>query len=100
MSLNETDVRWVSHLGRIHLTDQEVSKFAGQLGAILEHVKEFDALDLKDVEPMAHALDMKNVFREDLVRPSLPREEALANAPRSDGEFYIVPKVIQETGEA
>ncbi len=68
----------------------------GQLGAILEYMDLLSEVDTEGVEPMAHPLDMTNVFRADAARPSLPREEALANSPKRDSECYLVPAVLGE----
>ena len=67
-----------------------------QMGDILGYVDLLSELDTEQVEPMAHALDVANVFRDDAVRPSLDREAALANAPHRDGECYLVPAVLGE----
>jgi aspartyl-tRNA(Asn)/glutamyl-tRNA(Gln) amidotransferase subunit C len=66
-----------------------------QLGGILEYVKKLDELDTSDVPPTYHVLDLVNVTREDAVRPSLPVDEALANAPDRAEGFYRVPKIIE-----
>jgi aspartyl-tRNA(Asn)/glutamyl-tRNA(Gln) amidotransferase subunit C len=96
MSLTRADVEKVSHLARLQFSDSELDQLTTELGAILEYVEQLDMLNTENVEPMAHALDVHNVFRPDLLRPSLPRAEALANAPKSDGECYLVPAVLGE----
>jgi aspartyl-tRNA(Asn)/glutamyl-tRNA(Gln) amidotransferase subunit C len=87
-------VRHVAKLARLDLDNQRLEKFAGQLGSILEYVAKISEVDVTGVEPMAHALPIHNVFRDDVVEPSLPLEKVLENAPESDGPFFKVPKVI------
>jgi aspartyl-tRNA(Asn)/glutamyl-tRNA(Gln) amidotransferase subunit C len=96
MSLTRDDVKKVSLLARLELSSAEIDRMTTQLGAIVGYVEQLSELSTDDVEPMAHAVDIKNVFREDVARPSLPRNEALANAPKSDGECYNVPAVLGE----
>ena len=92
--LTEDQVRHVAKLARLNCTDQEISLFTSQLSAILDYVAQLEELDTSDVEPLAHCLPVHNVFRADEVRPSLSNDEALANAPVRDGEFFVVPKVL------
>jgi len=87
-------VKHVARLARLDLDDSRIAKLAGQLESILGYVKKISEVDVTGVEPMAHALPIKNVFREDIVEPSLPLEKVLQNAPESDGAFFKVPKVI------
>jgi aspartyl-tRNA(Asn)/glutamyl-tRNA(Gln) amidotransferase subunit C len=94
--ISEADVRHVAHLSRLECTDEEARRFSQDLNAILEHMDKLAELDTDDVEPTSHALKMQNVFREDEVRPSLPTDEALANAPDREGPFFKVPQIIQE----
>lgn len=88
-------VRRVANLARLKLSHEELTATAAQLGRILEYVEVLNELDTDDIAPLAHAVEMSNVFREDQVLPSLPREDALANAPKSDGRFFLVPQVIE-----
>ena len=80
---------------RLSLTEDEAGKMTDQLDKILEYVEKLSELDTKDVQPTSHVIPMSNVWREDAARPSLPREEALAYAPDTDGEFCRVPKIIE-----
>ena len=96
MALSRDDVLKVSLLGRLTLSEAEQARMTEQLGGIVDYVAQLSELDTKDVEPMAHAIEMTNVFRDDAVRASLPRKDALANAPHTDGEFYLVPAVLGE----
>jgi aspartyl-tRNA(Asn)/glutamyl-tRNA(Gln) amidotransferase subunit C len=89
-------VRRVARLSRLKLDDAEVGRLANELSQVLHYVEQLNELDVKDVEPMAHAIELTNVFRADEPRPSLPREAALANAPKSDGRYFLVPPILDE----
>jgi aspartyl-tRNA(Asn)/glutamyl-tRNA(Gln) amidotransferase subunit C len=96
MAISREEVEKVSLLGRLLLKDDELDTMTHQLGDILGYVELLSEVDTEKVEPMAHALDVANVFREDKARPSLDREDALANAPHRDAECYLVPAVLGE----
>jgi aspartyl-tRNA(Asn)/glutamyl-tRNA(Gln) amidotransferase subunit C len=90
VSISREDVLHVAELSRLQIPEQEVERVREQLGAILEAVGKVSELDLEDVEPTSHPLDIVNAWAEDEPRPSLPREEALANAPDpADGSFRV-----------
>ena len=91
MALTREEVLHVARLARLALTDEEVERFREQLSAILDAVGTVAELDLADVEPTSHPLDVVNVWAEDEPRPSLPLDEALANAPDREGSFFRVP---------
>ena len=95
MAENDFDIRYVANLARIALSPEEEAKFGIQLGEILGYVKKLEELDVDDIEPMAHAVPLSNVLRADEVRPSLPRETALANAPKQANGLFIVPKIVE-----
>ncbi len=95
MSITPDQVRHVALLSRLQLGEDEIARYTKQLDAILGHVDQLNALDTSNVEPMITATVSGNVFRADEPRPSLTREEALQSAPKSDGEFFVVPKVIE-----
>jgi aspartyl-tRNA(Asn)/glutamyl-tRNA(Gln) amidotransferase subunit C len=99
MALTPQEVRWVAHLARLDLSEAELETMTRQLGAIVEYVDQLSKIDTEGIEPLAHALDVHNVFRDDELAPSLPVAEALANAPdrRTDAkgdQFYGVPAVL------
>ncbi len=96
MPISRTEVEQVSLLARLRLSDEELDRMTSQLGDILEYINLLSELDTEAIEPMAHASEIVNVLREDVVRPSLEREAALANAPHHDGECYLVPAVLGE----
>ena len=91
MAITRQDVLHVAELARLALTDEEVERLTGELGAILEAVGKVSELDLTDVPPTSHPLDLANVWGADEPRPSLDPEEAFANAPHRDGNFFRVP---------
>ena len=93
MAISKDEVLHVARLARLALTDEEVARFQEQLSAILEAVGKVSELDLADVEPTAHPLDLVNVLAEDEPRPSLTLEDALANAPDPEDGFFGVPAV-------
>jgi aspartyl-tRNA(Asn)/glutamyl-tRNA(Gln) amidotransferase subunit C len=85
----------LSRLARLSLPEDEKVRFGNQLDSILSYMDKLNELDTKDVEPTSHVISMSNVVRDDTAEPSLPRDEALSNAPDSTGEFYRVPKIIE-----
>lgn len=87
-------VRHVAKLSRLALSEQELQTLTPQLESILAYVAKLGELDVTNVEPMAHAIDLHNVLRDDVVEEPLPLEAVLRNAPESDGPFFKVPKVI------
>ena len=91
MAISKDEVLHVARLARLALTDEEVERLGAQLNAILEAVGKVAELDLEDVEPTAHPLDVVNAWAEDDARPSLPVDEALANAPDREEGFFKVP---------
>jgi aspartyl-tRNA(Asn)/glutamyl-tRNA(Gln) amidotransferase subunit C len=90
-------VRHIGKLSRIELTEQQVQTFSQQLAAILEYFDKLQELDTSDVQPMAHAVEIHNVLAEDAPAASLTPQQALANAPQRDGDFFKVPKVIGDS---
>ena len=96
MSLSRADVEKVSLLGRLLLSDAELDKMTEQLGRVVGYVEQLSAVNTESVQPMAHALEMHNVFRDDVLAASLARDAALANAPKRDSECYRVPAVLGE----
>lgn len=95
--LTEKEVRHVAKLARLNCTDEEITLFTEQLGAILEYIDQLDELDTTNIEPLAHCLPVHNVFREDVPQPSLTNDQALKNAPQRDGEFFAIPKVLDDS---
>jgi aspartyl-tRNA(Asn)/glutamyl-tRNA(Gln) amidotransferase subunit C len=93
----EIDIEHVAKLARLRLSDDEKTQLAAQLGQILEHAARVGEVAAADVVPTASPIPRTNVYREDVVEPSLPADEALRNAPERDGDRFRVPR-IAETG--
>src|ERR1041385_6576584 len=89
------EVEHVALLARLELTAEEKTKLTEDLNVILQHFERLQELDTTDVEPTSHAIPMQNVFRSDEVRPSLPRELLLAEAPDAREEYFVVPRVVE-----
>jgi aspartyl-tRNA(Asn)/glutamyl-tRNA(Gln) amidotransferase subunit C len=96
MPISREEVEKVSLLGRLQLSPDELDTMTTQLGAILGYIDLLAELDTDGVEPMAHALEVFDVLRDDRVRPGLERQQALAVAPRHDGQCYLVPAMLGE----
>ena len=94
--LTRDDVRHVARLARLELTDAELDVFTGQLATILEHAAQVSALDTTGVEPTAHPFPLVNVLRPDVVKPSLPRDEVLAEAPDAEDGRFRVPRILED----
>jgi aspartyl-tRNA(Asn)/glutamyl-tRNA(Gln) amidotransferase subunit C len=95
MANTEFDVKYVAHLARLSLTPAEEQKLGAQLESILGYVEKLKAVEVSGVEPTAHAFPLTNVMRADEVRPSLPTEAALQNAPSSANGLFMVPKILE-----
>src|SRR5574341_767997 len=96
MQISKQEVEKVARLARLELTEVEKTAFTKQLSQILTHVETLKQYDTTGVEPTATVLGQVNIFRADEVRPSLPVEKAVANAPESAEGFFVVPKIIEE----
>jgi len=94
MAISRDEVEKVSLLARLRLTAEQLDQMTSQLGAILHYMELLAEVETEGIEPLAHPLDVVNVFREDRVQPSLSRELALAGAPHRDEECYLVPAVL------
>ena len=93
--LTQEQVEKVAMLARLKLNQGEIEMLTSQLGKVLEYVDILNEVNTDDVEPMAHAVELSNVFREDEPRESLPRERSLSNAPKTDGRFFLVPQILE-----
>lgn len=94
--ISTADVAHVARLARLELSDDELERFTQQLGAVLDHAKDVEALDLAEVPPTAHPLPITNVLRPDVVTPSLDRAEVLAQAPDVEEDRFRVPRILGE----
>ncbi len=88
------DLDYTAKLARINLTDEEKAKFSSQLNSIIGYIEKLEELDTTGVEPTAHPHPVENVWQEDVVKSSLPVEEALKNAPAQRNNMIVVPKVL------
>lgn len=95
MAISKEEVKYIANLARIGLTEEEVAHFQGQLEGILAYIDQLRKVDISKANATAHVLDLKNVYRPDEVRPSLPSEKILKSAPSREGNFFKVPKVIE-----
>ncbi len=96
MEISKEQVEHVARLARLEVSENEKAMFARQLSGILTYMDQLKELDTKGVEPTATVLPTDNVFRDDNVRPSLPQEKALANAPDQADGFFRVPKILED----
>ena len=95
-TLSRSDVEHVAHLARLGLTDAELTRLEGELNHILDQYAILAELPTDDIAPTAQTIELENILREDVVRPSLPVEAVLANAPARDGDFIVVPAILDE----
>lgn len=94
MKITRAEVEHVAHLARLTLTEEELRSMTGQLDNILSYVDKLGELDTSQVAATTHVFSVSNAFREDEVKSSIPRSEALQNGPQQDGEMFQVPRVI------
>lgn len=88
------EIKKVADLARLDINDDELSEISIQLAGILEYIDKLNEVDTTDIVPTFHTIDLKNVFRKDAVKKSLPLEQVLNNSPQNDGETFIVPRII------
>jgi aspartyl-tRNA(Asn)/glutamyl-tRNA(Gln) amidotransferase subunit C len=96
MTISREEVEHVARLARLELTDEEIERFRGQLSAVLERAERIQSLDLADVPPTAHPVDLRNVWRTDAVVPPQETDAILANAPQREGSLFRVPRILEE----
>ena len=94
--IDDKDVQHVARLARLALSNDELARMRTELSAILAHIDALKAIDVEGVEPTSHAVPLVNVMRDDELRDCLPANEALANAPDRAGEFFRVPRIIED----
>ena len=93
--ISEAQVEHVAQLARLALSDEEKQRLTEQLNAILTYMEQLNEVPTAGVEPTAHVLDLVNVFRDDLVRQTLSADAALANAPETVQDFFVVPRIVE-----
>jgi aspartyl-tRNA(Asn)/glutamyl-tRNA(Gln) amidotransferase subunit C len=92
--LSRSDVEHVAHLARLGLTDAEITLLQGQLNHILDQYAKLAEVDTDAIPPTAQTIELENILREDVARPSMDPERVLANAPARDGDFFVVPAIL------
>ena len=92
--LSKKEVEHTAWLAHIELSEKEKTLFTEQFNDILDYFKKIDEIDTEDVEPTYHVLDLMNIYREDKAKPSLPKEEALKNAPKKEKQFLKAPRIV------
>ena len=92
--LNEDQIRYVAQLAYLDLTEEEIQLYARQLNDILGYMEKLSKIDVSQIEPTFHSLSVQNVFREDIVKPSLIAQEALSNAPQKELDNFKVPRIL------
>lgn len=95
MKIKKKDIEYVANLSRIELSEMEKETFVHQLSDILSYIEKLNRLNTETVKPMSCAIDVTNIFREDIVEPSISLEDTQLNAPALKGVFFKVPKVIE-----
>jgi aspartyl-tRNA(Asn)/glutamyl-tRNA(Gln) amidotransferase subunit C len=95
MKISREEIEHIAVLARLSLSEEEKDLFGSQLSSILDYMEKLNELDTRDIEPTSHVLSLHNVMREDTLTSSIPREDALMNAPFRTEKFYRVPKIIE-----
>ncbi len=93
-ALTRADVEHVAYLARLGLTQEELARLEGQLNHILDQYAKLAELDTDAIPPTAQTIELENILREDVARPSMAPEDVLANAPQRDGDFFVVPAIL------
>jgi aspartyl-tRNA(Asn)/glutamyl-tRNA(Gln) amidotransferase subunit C len=93
-TLTRADVEHVAYLARLGLTGEELARLEGQLNHILDQYAKLAELDTEAIPPTAQTIELENILRDDVARPSLPADAVLANAPERDGDFFVVPAIL------
>jgi aspartyl-tRNA(Asn)/glutamyl-tRNA(Gln) amidotransferase subunit C len=96
-TVSRDEVLKIASLAKLNLSEDEVDLYTDQMNEILDYMRQLDELDTENVEPLSHVLDQLNITRRDEEEPSLSRADALSNAPDSDGEYFVVPSVIEKS---
>jgi aspartyl-tRNA(Asn)/glutamyl-tRNA(Gln) amidotransferase subunit C len=95
MSVSREEVKYIAALAKLSFSDEELDEFTGQFNEILAYMETLNEVETDNVEPLSHPVEGDNVFRSDITSPGSSHEEALNNAPDTDGVFFKVPKTIK-----
>ena len=96
--ITKDDVDYIAGLAHLTIDDATKERLVGELASILDYIDQLSELDTSDVEPMMHVLEVSNVLRDDVAKPSLDRDETFKNAPKTDGEHFLVPRILDGGG--
>lgn len=96
MKITKDEVKHIALLARLELSENEIEQYTKQLNDILLYMEKLNKIDTRNVEPLSHPFFTRTVFREDIVKESLPQEKAIENAPQKAKGFFKVPKIIEE----
>ncbi len=94
VTLSRTDVEHVAHLARLGLADEELGRLEGELNHILDQYEVLSRVPTDHIAPTANTIELENILREDVARPSMPREAVLANAAETEGDYIVVPAIL------
>lgn len=95
MKITREQVEHVANLARLNLTEEEKEQMTSDMEAIIEFANRINELNIEDINPTAHVIPINNVFREDVINPSFPREELLSNAPNQQNGCFSVPRIVE-----
>ena len=95
MKLTREEVAQIAFLARLELSDEEIETLGGHVNRLLENFERLREIDTEKVEPTSHTIPVRNVFRPDLPRPSLPQDAVLANAPEAADGTFVVPRIVE-----
>ncbi len=98
--IDKAQVKRIAKLARLEIEEEEVEQFSEQLSSIVDYIEKLNELETDSIEPLAHCLPIHNVLREDIVKESLGVEGALSNAPQREGEYFKVPKILDDGSSA
>lgn len=96
MSVTRADIEKIAELANLKFSDEELESFSSQMNEILAYMDKLNELNTENIEPLSHPVEQSNVFREDILKPSIETEQALKNAPSSEDNHFKVPKVIED----
>ena len=96
MSISKEEILHIADLSKLYVSDDKIEKYTKDLSDVVDLANQLESIDVSDVYPTNHILDIKNVFREDEVVPSFNREDVLKNAPQAQGGCVSVPKVVEQ----
>lgn len=94
--ISKRDVGYVARLARLNIGEEETETFTFQLNSILSYMDKLNHLDTSRINPMSHAIEISNAFREDVAKGSFPQDVSLGNAPEREGPYFKVPKIIED----